>query len=1023
MSGILQLVTGDGAYDVDTVDRYLAETGIRDAGVSYTVVSIMGPQSSGKSTLLNSVVRRELAATSKPTRGPPRARPRASKLEAAWQQGTVPARRSLGLEWHRRRRRFPLLRPPPLPAFGPNKRRQVLFSSSRLVACGRQGRQMGGGLASRRCANPDAASQPPLGEERDVPCPPVGHPNPPAVPLLTRPLPPTPLAQFGTTFEEMDALRGRQQTTKGIWLAPCTKIREPKVLVIDLEGSDGRERGEDDLSFERQSASFALAVSDVVLVNMWAKDVGRETGAGKPLLKTIFQANLRLFGGGGATEAAAGDPAPPQPQEGRAPRRRTVLLFVFRDRTRTPLELLASTWRGDLATLWDGVAKPRGLEEARLEDFFEVRFASLPNYEERPEDFQAEAVMLRRRFSAEELPEWEEGGASALDDGTSPALDAPGATLLRRPATDRLPAAALSLSFARAWEAISSHRDLDLPAHRIMVANLRCAEIAADAFRVAAEGDAWKALSERAARELVPAFGELAAPVLAAAEEAYDAESRYFDGSVSGAKRVDLEARLAGLIEPVAAAQLELLRNTVFEAFSEQLQAVATEEAAWQGVDGGTPPEPGFDVRAEALAAEALERFAASAPGLIVEGVSEPRAADRARDALAVALRDRILAARRAHAASVASGASNEAARASRAAAAALFEEARKGTWERVEAAAERAGAGPRARAERALAGWAVDPAEASDVYGTVLDAARRAASEAAREAARTALPRVKERFSAAFSRDENGLPRSWGARSDVNGAASAARRKAAELLAQLVVDRSSSLAAKLAAERAVDPALAAIVSGHAAGAPVPPLEADLVTAVEWPGVPREAVLLEPSEVRAVWRQADADAALLVAQAAATREANLAAGTRRPPLWTLLAIVLLGFNEFMSLLKNPLLLLVLVGLVLLVRTVYVELDVEAELQNGALPAAISIAHKLVPTIKAVLARTIESLTDAQVESPTRSVSNAVRFEEPHAYSEGLRSRNAAPREVELIGDQDSRRDDAPPRSPLARKVV
>ena len=87
----------------------------------------------------------------------------------------------------------------------------------------------------------------------------------------------------------MDALSGRRQTTHGIWLARSPKVAAPATLVMDLEGSDGRERGEDDTSFERQSALFALAVADIVLVNMWAKDVGRETGAGKPLLKTIFQ--------------------------------------------------------------------------------------------------------------------------------------------------------------------------------------------------------------------------------------------------------------------------------------------------------------------------------------------------------------------------------------------------------------------------------------------------------------------------------------------------------------------------------------------------------------------------------------------------------------------------------------------------------------------------------------------------------------------------------------------------------------
>lgn len=84
-------------------------------------------------------------------------------------------------------------------------------------------------------------------------------------------------------------MKGRNQTTKGIWFAKSTKITEPVTMVMDLEGSDGRERGEDDTSFERQSSLFALAVADILLVNMWAKDIGREAGSGKPLLKTIFQ--------------------------------------------------------------------------------------------------------------------------------------------------------------------------------------------------------------------------------------------------------------------------------------------------------------------------------------------------------------------------------------------------------------------------------------------------------------------------------------------------------------------------------------------------------------------------------------------------------------------------------------------------------------------------------------------------------------------------------------------------------------
>lgn len=80
---------------------------------------------------------------------------------------------------------------------------------------------------------------------------------------------------FHTNFREMDAYRGRHasiflasfllliylhicwlsaltfyrsQTTKGIWMAHCAGI-EPCTIVMDLEGTDGRERGEVIMNF------------------------------------------------------------------------------------------------------------------------------------------------------------------------------------------------------------------------------------------------------------------------------------------------------------------------------------------------------------------------------------------------------------------------------------------------------------------------------------------------------------------------------------------------------------------------------------------------------------------------------------------------------------------------------------------------------------------------------------------------------------------------------------------------------
>jgi hypothetical protein len=100
----------------------------------------------------------------------------------------------------------------------------------------------------------------------------------------------------------------RRQTTKGIWLSKnknsssaasisgstgSTAMAE-NILVMDVEGTDGRERGEDQ-DFERKSALFALATSEILIVNIWETQVGLYHGANMGLLKTVFEVNLQLF--------------------------------------------------------------------------------------------------------------------------------------------------------------------------------------------------------------------------------------------------------------------------------------------------------------------------------------------------------------------------------------------------------------------------------------------------------------------------------------------------------------------------------------------------------------------------------------------------------------------------------------------------------------------------------------------------------------------------------------------------------
>lgn len=57
MPAAVQLVDGDAAFDRAAADAVAAASGLDAAGVGYQVVAVTGPQSSGKSTLLNAMVR------------------------------------------------------------------------------------------------------------------------------------------------------------------------------------------------------------------------------------------------------------------------------------------------------------------------------------------------------------------------------------------------------------------------------------------------------------------------------------------------------------------------------------------------------------------------------------------------------------------------------------------------------------------------------------------------------------------------------------------------------------------------------------------------------------------------------------------------------------------------------------------------------------------------------------------------------------------------------------------------------
>lgn len=73
-------------------------------------------------------------------------------------------------------------------------------------------------------------------------------------------------------------------------------------------------------------------------------------------------------------------------------------MFVIRDKSKTPMERLVEVIEQDWDAIWHAITKPPQYEGTSFRDFFDVHYTALPNYEEKEEDFMAEAYLLRKKF-------------------------------------------------------------------------------------------------------------------------------------------------------------------------------------------------------------------------------------------------------------------------------------------------------------------------------------------------------------------------------------------------------------------------------------------------------------------------------------------------------------------------------------------------------------------------------------------------------------------------------------------------
>ncbi|KAL7140299.1 hypothetical protein ABFS83_09G111900 [Erythranthe nasuta] len=692
---------------------------------------------------------------------------------------------------------------------------------------------------------------------------------------------------FGTNFREMDAFRGRSQTTKGIWLAHCVGI-EPCTLVMDLEGTDGRERGEDDTAFEKQSALFALAVSDIVLINMWCHDIGREQAANKPLLKTVFQVMMRLF----------------------SPRK-TTLIFVIRDKTRTPLENLEPVLREDIQKIWDAVPKPEAHRETPLSEFFNVEVVALSSFEEKEEQFREQVASLRQRFFHSIAP----GGLAGDRRGV-------------------VPASGFSFSAQQIWKVIKENKDLDLPAHKVMVATVRCEEIANEKFSSFIENEEWHELEQTVQYQSVPGFGRKLTSILNVCLSEYDAEATYFDEGVRTSKRKQLEDKLLQLVQPAYQFMLGHIRTGTLDKFKEAFDTALKEGK-------------GFASAARDCTEYSILQFDEASSGADIDQANWD--SSKVREKLRRDIDAHITAVRGANLSELTSLYETKLNEALADPVEALFDGASNDTWPAIKKLLRRETETAVTGFSNELLGFEMDEATKNKMLSNLENHARGIVEAKAKEEAGRVLIRMKDRFSTLFSHDAESMPRIWTGKEDIRAITKTARSASVKLLSIMAAIRLDDEADNIESTLSL-----ALVDPKAAASTNKSISADPLASSTWDKVPSSKTLLTPVQCKSLWRQFKTETEYTVGQAIAAQEASRRNNNWLPPPWAILALLILGFNEFMTLLRNPLYLGVIFIAFLLFKALWVQLDVADAFRNGALPGILALSTKLVPTVMNIL---------------------------------------------------------------------
>jgi GTPase Era involved in 16S rRNA processing len=653
---------------------------------------------------------------------------------------------------------------------------------------------------------------------------------------------------FGTQFEVMDPRFGRNQTTKGVWLG-LSETKHYSILVLDVEGTDSRERGEEHGSFERKTSLFSLALSEVLIINLWVHDIGRYDGANYGLLKIVFELNLQLFQSSNTGK--------------------TLLFFVFRDHaeSETPLELLIDAIRKDMDTIWKGIAKPDKYKTSQISDFFEFAFASLPHKILLPEKFELKCTQLRDRFLNAENPD----------------------NVLQRCHRKDIPADGFYKYTKEIWNTIKMNKDLDLPTQKEMLAIYRCEEILNESYAEFTK-KIFVLKSPLTEGQLIEHFSDSANKLVDDILEHYDSQAKRYHEEVRKKKRSHL---------------LEKLNADLFAIFQQQMKfVIAQVQKKCEKLLKKELPENkscrNFVEIAEKIRRECLEYYMQQFKNTYIERF-EWKFVDEQRE-MEKWISTRLDAARETQISLLQKDVNKFLERSLSIQISKIIERSEhKELWRQIRDAFAAAMSTAHEKLEDFLKSLQSSSDEIQQKKEELKNASHTIVYNIMKEKANNIVYLMERKFNSTFKLDEHGVPRNWKPQDDIKTIYMNAKKEAEKLLDLLSIVRLQEDDESLTMFRQTESGIEALE--------------------KQPDVP-EAIVVIPLEqaLQHLERFRDQSQGSYLQ---ALREQEHASTQKSIPLYFIILLMILGFDEFVYVLKNPFLFIIIVLLGLVGYLVYV----------------------------------------------------------------------------------------------------